>query len=512
MAVEFFRTLKVHGSILSNFREGDDVFTITVPPNQILLEIRLEIIEKRGGAAATITQSLPQNFTGTGTIIVHWRHAWFSAITYEIIAISGCLANTLGAIKRKWEQLGAESGFLGCPLIDETKTDDKDGRYNDFIGGSIYWHPKTGAFEIHGEIRTKWKSIGSETQKGLGYPMTDETATPDGIGRYNHFERGSIYWYPNRGAFYIKGKIREKWSLYGWEKGFLGYPIADPVSSAGGVIITQKFEGGEIVHNMSTGFTIVKRKASPIAPRYEIEIYAIRARDNDGSRETNITTQNIQKWVEGANMIFEVAGLKFIYNGSMEVIDDTEINNVTGEDYLPWKSVKQKLNQIASRERKIIVLFRNGSGGFSWSSYDFVVMPEYGTSNSCVGLEDIGLLAHELGHYFGLPHTFGRELNTFDEALNLFQSNGGNSAIFDGDISVIHDTAPDPYIKELQCDFNKNAVVFGGTPLKLERENIMSYYQCEFERKTFSLEQTNHIRQALIERRNRGLQVTEIIQ
>lgn len=66
--------------------------------------------------------------------------------------------------------------------------------------------------------------------------------------------------------------------------------------------------------------------------------------------------------------------------------------------------------------------------------------------------------------------------------------------------------------KELQCDFNKNAVVFGGTPLKLERENIMSYYQCEFERKTFSLEQTNHIRQALIERRNRGLQVTEIIQ
>src|SRR5207302_49498 len=80
------------------------------------------------------------------------------------------------------------------------------GRYNHFQGGSIYWTPGTGAHEVHGAIKDKWASMGWE-RSFLGYPVTDETGTPDGVGRYNHFQGGSIYWTPSIGAYEVHGAI-----------------------------------------------------------------------------------------------------------------------------------------------------------------------------------------------------------------------------------------------------------------------------------------------------------------
>ncbi|MFD6860232.1 hypothetical protein ACFWCF_23215 [Rhodococcus sp. NPDC060090] len=35
-------------------------------------------------------------------------------------------------------------------------------------------------------------------QQSHGYPITDEWRPPDGVGRFNHFEKNSsIYWNPN---------------------------------------------------------------------------------------------------------------------------------------------------------------------------------------------------------------------------------------------------------------------------------------------------------------------------
>ena len=57
--------------------------------------------------------------------------------------------------------------------------------------------PSAGAFEVHGAIREKYLALGAEASI-LGYPRTNETGTPDGTGRYNHFQAGSIYWTPAR--------------------------------------------------------------------------------------------------------------------------------------------------------------------------------------------------------------------------------------------------------------------------------------------------------------------------
>jgi uncharacterized protein with LGFP repeats len=133
-----------------------------------------------------------------------------------------------GSILAKYDQYGAEWSFLGYPTTDETSTPDGVGRYNHFQAGSIYWHPDLGAFVIYGLIRQKWADLGWE-RSWLGYPTTDETGTPDGVGRFNHFQNGSIYYTPWYGTFAVATVIRDAWAAWGWERGCLGYPVADQV-------------------------------------------------------------------------------------------------------------------------------------------------------------------------------------------------------------------------------------------------------------------------------------------
>jgi hypothetical protein len=142
-----------------------------------------------------------------------------------------------GAIRDKWAATGWERGPLAYPVTDETGLSDGAGRLNHFQHGSIYWTAQTGAHEVHGAIRDKWAGLG--WQAGLlGYPTTDETGTPDGVGRFNHFQGGSIYWTPGTGAHEVHGLIRERWSELGWERSYLGYPTSDEtdwVNPANGV-------------------------------------------------------------------------------------------------------------------------------------------------------------------------------------------------------------------------------------------------------------------------------------
>ena len=155
-------------------------------------------------------------------------------------------------ILAKWRELGG-AGFLGEAQSAETVCPDGRGRYVHFAGGSIYWTPETGASAIYGAIREKWASLGWETCEFLGYPVTDETGTPDGIGRFSHFEKGSIYWTPNRGAFEIHGPIRDEWERTGREAGPLGYPVSDvePMDDKSGA--ATRFERGRIRWSAESG-------------------------------------------------------------------------------------------------------------------------------------------------------------------------------------------------------------------------------------------------------------------
>ena len=157
-----------------------------------------------------------------------------------------------GAIRDQWSSLGWEQSVLGYPISDETVTSDGVGRYNAFQGGLIVWSAETGANEVHGAILDKWGSLGWE-RSFLGYPLTNESTTPDGVGRFSHFQGGSIYWSPNTGAHEVHGAIRDQWSSLGWEQSVLGYPISDETVTSDGVGRYNAFQGGLIVWSAETG-------------------------------------------------------------------------------------------------------------------------------------------------------------------------------------------------------------------------------------------------------------------
>jgi LGFP repeat len=163
-----------------------------------------------------------------------------------------------GAIGEKYAQLGGERGPLGAPLSDEADAP-YGGRFNRFQSGFIYWHPTTGAFGVWGKIGEKYQQLGGPA---FGYPITDELATPDGVGRFNHFRaihlpdapEASIYWTPETGAQEVYGDIRKAWAAYSWERGPLGYPTSAEFQD--GVVRRQNFQRGFILWTAEHGVAV----------------------------------------------------------------------------------------------------------------------------------------------------------------------------------------------------------------------------------------------------------------
>ena len=116
-------------------------------------------------------------------------------ITIALVLMSSAATSAAWAtpISDKYAQLGGAAGFLGQPTIAETVTPDGVGHYRHYTSGSIYWHPRTGAHEVHGLIGQRWAQLNWE-QGYLGYPITDEIDTVDGGGRVSRFEGGELIW------------------------------------------------------------------------------------------------------------------------------------------------------------------------------------------------------------------------------------------------------------------------------------------------------------------------------
>lgn len=126
-----------------------------------------------------------------------------SAIVFD--KASETAYHVYGAIYERWIALGGLA--WGVPNTDELGTPDGVGRFTHFNSGtaSIYWTPQTGAHAIYGDIRARWAELGWE-RSYLGYPTSGEEAFADG-GRANDFQNGGIYWWPDTGAIDLRDVV-----------------------------------------------------------------------------------------------------------------------------------------------------------------------------------------------------------------------------------------------------------------------------------------------------------------
>ncbi|MBN9098709.1 MULTISPECIES: polysaccharide deacetylase family protein [unclassified Pseudonocardia] len=158
---------------------------------------------------------------------------------------------TTGSIAAHYAALGAQRSALGPPRTGEMVASVAGTAVQWFRTGRIYWRGDVGAHEVHGAIAGRYVEFGS-IGSFLGFPVTDETTTPDGLGRFNHFVGGgSIYWTPVTGAHEVHGWIRVEWAALGWERGILGYPVGDEVSVVGGR--ASAFQKGTVYWSAATG-------------------------------------------------------------------------------------------------------------------------------------------------------------------------------------------------------------------------------------------------------------------
>ncbi|OIR46229.1 alpha/beta hydrolase-fold protein [Corynebacterium sp. NML130628] len=185
----------------------------------------------------------------------YWQFEMTQAWPYIANALAmaegdrGSDCNPVGAIAE-----ATKSGVIGSCVNNEYDVAGGKGKAEDFRGGTAFWSPKTGAQPLFGAILAKYNGLGGASG-WLGFPTTGETTTPDGVGRFVHFENGSIYWTPQTGAYAIPGDMFKAWGENGYETGDLKYPVAEANQVGKGYV--QKFQGGFLTRNPDKSHNIV---------------------------------------------------------------------------------------------------------------------------------------------------------------------------------------------------------------------------------------------------------------
>ena len=137
------------------------------------------------------------------------------------------------------------SPWLGKKLTTELEltTPDGRGRYAHYENGSVYWTPENGARPIPTYLRATYEELGWEAGP-LGYPIAFHTVLAD--GEVQAFEKGVLYRKGHPGqnekpGYFVTGKIGERWKREGFENSSFGWPTSNEISVGDGSII-QHFE------------------------------------------------------------------------------------------------------------------------------------------------------------------------------------------------------------------------------------------------------------------------------
>ncbi len=220
--------------------------------------------DKLGGSAGTLgvpTEDetydgsvVTQKFTG-GELSYDSRAKTFTTVPPELAGQLGDLSipdDPVVAINAARRAAGGALGPLGVAEGDPYKIGE-DGMAQDFVNGTIFYSPDTGANVVTGQVLAKYESVGGP-EGDLGFPITGEQdgglAPSSRISTFAAADKPVIFWTPDHGAFIVRGAMNAAWEKLGGATGELGAPVADQTQN--GDVITQRFSGGAISWDTAT--------------------------------------------------------------------------------------------------------------------------------------------------------------------------------------------------------------------------------------------------------------------
>lgn len=109
-----------------------------------------------------------------------------------------------GAILDKYLATGGVNKW-GYPVSNEMDVKNGStviGKSSEFEGCTIFWSAASGAYEVHGDIRTKYNDLKGPLSQ-LGFPTSDEHDIAGASGKYNTFQHGSILWFNSWNNMYV---------------------------------------------------------------------------------------------------------------------------------------------------------------------------------------------------------------------------------------------------------------------------------------------------------------------
>jgi hypothetical protein len=111
-----------------------------------------------------------------------------------------------GSILQRFLATGSV-GTWGYPVSNEENVRHGQsvlGRSSEFEGCTFYWRSGVGAFEVHGDIREKYRSLNGPLGQ-LGFPTSDEQNIPGASApaRCNSFEHGIVLWFGSAASMLV---------------------------------------------------------------------------------------------------------------------------------------------------------------------------------------------------------------------------------------------------------------------------------------------------------------------
>lgn len=195
-----------------------------------------------------------QKFTG-GELSYDSRAKAFTTVPPELAGELGDLAipdDPIAAINAARRSAGGALGPLGAPEGDPYEIGDA-GMAQDFVNGTIFYSPDTGANVVTGQVLAKYESVGGP-EGDLGFPISGEQdgglAPSSRMSAFAAEDKPVIFWTPDHGAFIVRGAMNAAWEKLDGATGDLGAPVADQTQD--GSVITQRFSGGSVSWDSAT--------------------------------------------------------------------------------------------------------------------------------------------------------------------------------------------------------------------------------------------------------------------